>query len=93
MRSIHGIMQAPGSDFPMVEIRYKCKCMREEAIVQVNHRGKNEDILNWMKNVVTKAIFLDHKIQSPYCTAKNTEYVKIHVPPGSEFVGAKESVH
>lgn len=77
----------------MIEVRYKCACMPAEASIQVPFRNENEDVVQWMQNCLTPAIYLDHRRRSPNCRAAVMEYAKLPVPENARFIGGKPEVN
>lgn len=73
----------------MIEIKYKCQCMKEEVALQVIPRDVNRDIVEWMREIVQPAIGYDHKTRSPKCHRAKMEYAKIPMDEQSGSVGAK----
>ena len=61
----------------MIEFRYKCQCMHEEAIVMVKERTADQDVIEWIDFVVRPALGKDHDHRSPLCRAAKVEYLKI----------------
>lgn len=68
-----------------IEVRYKCKCMKEEAVFQVPERHSTDDLIEWMEGPVRLALWRDHHKRSPLCVSPATDYIKI--PLDGEFVG------
>lgn len=72
----------------IIEIRYKCSCLSAEVSLNVPaRRGPAHDVKAWMDDVVAVRISADHRKRSPTCPSTTMEFVKIPVPPGSDYVG------
>lgn len=69
------------------EVRYKCKCMKAEAVLDVAHRAHDEDVAHWMTETMGRAIAADHRRRSPLCTSTVTEYAKVYLAPGANQIG------
>lgn len=69
-----------------MEVKYKCRCMKEEATVLVPDRHKNSDLMRWM-SIVQQCLGYDHSARSPQCRSREMEYAKIPFTDGSEGVG------
>jgi hypothetical protein len=70
-----------------VEIRYKCGCLIEEVTFLMPERKDGEDVAVFMDRM-RSALFNDHRVKSPRCSARKTEYVKVPVP--GDVVGGAE---
>ncbi len=64
----------------MIAITWKCRCMPEEAVLQVRNRWNSEDFLDWMRNVVQCDLGAAHAKRSPWCRSAKVEYAKIPAP-------------
>lgn len=62
-----------------VEVKYKCQCMTEEAVLSVPARRPGEDIVFWMNSCVQTSLYLDHRRRSPKCRRDTMEYADIHI--------------
>lgn len=62
-----------------LSVIYKCKCMKNEAIVELRERLPSEEMDSYMEHL---QMFLsaDHANRSPLCAADRMEYVKLPVP-------------
>lgn len=72
-----------------VTVFYKCKCMKEEVSVEVEERGFQEDIEEFMHRLVW-TLAGDHTRRSPLCRATKMEYAKVPVTDkgvGTETAG------
>lgn len=65
-----------------MNVIYKCRCMAEEATVAVPDRRDDENVVDWVQQIVGSALLLDHRTRSPDCRSNVTEYVKIPVDTG-----------
>lgn len=63
----------------MIEIRYKCTCLKEEAALWLKPRGDSEDVTVFMGRV-RDGITADHRLRSPLCLASKMEYAKVPAP-------------
>lgn len=70
----------------MIEIHYKCHCLKQEATVWVKPRGDTEDIRLFMDRAA-RAISEDHRGRSPLCQSATMEYAKI--PASDSGVGRR----
>lgn len=70
------------------QLRWKCRCMQDEAPIDVRARARGDDIADWMENVVTPAVTKAHRERSPLCRATALEYLKLPVPEGGGPVGS-----
>jgi hypothetical protein len=70
----------------MIEVRYLCRCMVEEAVLQVRPRRKGEDLIEWINEGLGPVLFADHKRRSPQCPSTKTEYCKFEVPENTQGV-------
>jgi hypothetical protein len=72
----------------MIDARYKCACMTQEALVLIAERRPNEDISDYM-GYVSMALSTDHRRRSPLCLAVTMEYVKLPAdnPAGIGYSG------
>lgn len=73
----------------MIEIIYKCRCMKAEETVQVREREEGEEIVDWVRDIVGAAIDEAHRARSPFCMATHMEYAKIPAPENAPFIGGK----
>jgi hypothetical protein len=73
-----------------IALTWKCRCMLEEAVVDVRARARGDDIAEWMEEVVTPAISRAHRARSPLCVSPAVEYLKLPVPPGGGPVGSSK---
>ncbi len=78
-------MRQPAS----VAVRYQCRCMIAEVVVEVPYRGAGQDVVEWVEEVVGGAVTRDHAARSPLCTATATEYVKIPAPENAPYIGGR----
>ena len=62
----------------MVAVRYKCSCMKEEAIFDMPERRPDEDAAAFMARV-QKWLGEDHQLRSPFCMSGTAEYVKFKI--------------
>lgn len=69
------------------EIRYKCACMKAEAVINVPERGSVEDVREFVERVQGD-VSRDHRRLSPRCRSRTMEYAKIPVE-GDVIGGAK----
>lgn len=69
-----------------IEIKYKCRCLKDEVSFQIRERLDDEDIMRYM-NHVQHAIGVDHNNRSPLCISTTLEYAKIPVQ-GEKIGGA-----
>lgn len=76
-----------------VVVRYKCRCMTEEASVDVRYRGEHEDVKDWIVVVMSAALIEDHKRRSPLCRSTTMEYVKVPMPENSPMLGGRPVVN
>lgn len=76
----------------MIAIFYKCRCMKEEATVEMVHRKSGEDVVDWMRKV-QEVVGADHFKRSPLCMATKMEYAKIPAPENAPFIGGKPVVN
>ena len=76
-----------------VEVRFKCKCMTDEAVLAVPARRRDEDVIIWMNQVVQPSIYLDHRMRSPQCEATEMEFAKVFLPENAEFIGQAQQEH
>ena len=61
-------------------VRYTCNaCGIDDVKVLVRARREDEDIKEWVENVMSWAIIDHHKIFSPKCRARTMANVKIPV--------------
>lgn len=63
--------------------------MTSEARVNVRERTADEDVVDWVENVMGEAISKDHFARSPLCRATQMEYAKIPAPENASFIGGK----
>ena len=62
----------------MIRILYTCgACGLEDVGLDIRERGENEDVIQWMNDVVKPALGEDHRRRSPYCLASTLDAVKI----------------
>ncbi len=73
------------------EVIYKCRCMKEEAKLEIPARRDDEEIGSWM-NILQAALTVDHRKRSPLCVRTAMEYAKIYVPPDGG-IGMEKKVH
>lgn len=71
-----------------MQIHYKCRCMKEEATIDVPDRRPGSDLMVWME-AVQHCIYVDHKGLSPLCMTTAMQYAKIPFEEGGEGVGIK----
>lgn len=77
----------------MIELRYKCACMPTEVALSVRYHTSDEDVVEWMRDVVQQEIGRDHANRSPLCMRNAMEYAKIPVPENAPYVGGKPELH
>ena len=77
----------------MLEVHYKCRCMEAEAFVCLPYRDEQQDVVEWVEDVVGGAITRDHDARSPLCCATAMEYCKILIPENAPHVGGKPVVN
>lgn len=65
----------------LTTVRYKCACMKEEAIFDMPARRFNEDIAKFMARLQAW-LGEDHSQRSPFCRSGKSEYVKLEAPEG-----------
>ncbi len=70
-----------------VKIRYKCACLQDEVTLDIQARRPHQDIAEWMENIVTPALGVDHRKRSPICQATAVEYLKLAVPEDGRNIG------
>lgn len=73
----------------MIEVRYKCLCMAEEAVVCLPYRSDDEDVVTWVRETVGWLISSDHARRSPSCMQTCVEYVKIPMPENAPYIGGR----
>lgn len=56
-------------------IMYTChgSCGIQRRRIFVNRRRNSQDVVDWLKDIVSIAISKDHKRVAPYCTAQNAD--------------------
>lgn len=59
----------------MIEVRYKCSCMAEEASVCLPYRSPAEGIVDWFEGTLVEAISADHHARSPLCQSLIMLYI------------------
>lgn len=62
---------------------YKCACMAREETVDVRERRPDEDVVDWVRDIVGEALAIDHAQRSPLCWRTVTEYAKIPYEDGA----------
>jgi hypothetical protein len=68
-------------------IRYSCHvCGLEKVEASVRYRASEEDLIAWMKEVVTPALCADHDARSPHCHPDGLSDVLIPID-GAEWIG------
>lgn len=67
--------------------------MSAEALVEVEPRTEDQDVVLWVECFVAAAISADHTARSPGCISKTMTYVKIPVPENVPFVGGTPRLH
>ena len=72
----------------MTEVRYRCACMVEEAVLDVRDRLPSEDVVEWVEGPLMQVMTADHRRRSPTCQSTKTDYVKIHVPENAPSIGS-----
>lgn len=77
----------------MYEVIYKCRCMATERTLNVRNREPDEDITDYMEDVVRREITDDHRMQSPICMAPALEYAKLPMPENAPGVGMKPKLN
>ena len=71
-----------------IACEYSCRqCGIDSAAVDVEIRGKEQDVVDWVKNTVGNAIGADHQSRSPTCLSTHMDNLKIPLPAGSTMVG------
>lgn len=73
----------------MIEIKYKCRCMKAEAAVFVVPRDPARNVVEWIEGPVMSAVGYDHTTRSPFCRAEKLDYLKLPVNEQSQAIGAK----
>ena len=63
----------------MIEVIYKCKCMRREVVISVPAMKKGEDVKTWLDRSLSPGIAQNHALLSPFCQSRVMEYVKLEV--------------
>ncbi len=72
----------------LLNILYKCVCMKEEVSIAVPaRRGPSHEVTDWVETVVAGRVSEDHHKRSPKCRSKTMEYVKIPMAPDSDYLG------
>jgi hypothetical protein len=66
---------------------WKCRCMPEEAALEVRARAPGEDIAAWMEGVVLPSVTRAHTAWSPLCGATAVEYLKLPIPEDGRGIG------
>ena len=77
----------------MIEVKYKCRCMKDEAGVFVVPRDPNRDVVQWIDGPVMAAITYDHTTRSPFCRAEKLDYLKLPLDEQGLAIGAKPEIH
>lgn len=72
----------------MIELRYKCDCFPEERTLMVRERSADENVIEWMEEVVRPELAKDHHRRSPLCMASAVEHLKIPFDHGMP-IGAR----
>jgi len=72
----------------MVELKYKCKCKKEEQSLFVLDREPNEGIEHYMNTIIRPALALHHQNLSPTCRQKELEYLKLYIAPDGTIGGS-----
>lgn len=72
----------------MMKVLFKCKCITEDASVEVRFREQDEDIADWMHEVQT-ALGEAHRLMSPRCYETRMEYAKFFAPENAPGIGMK----
>lgn len=73
---------------PHLGILYSCAvCGLDNVEVGVRYRLPDEDVVEWMRQVVEPALSIDHLGRSPYCNTDELKDVKIPVPAGTQRIG------
>lgn len=70
-----------------IKLLYKCSCIASERVVEVRNKASDEDVVEWMEDLVTPAVSADHSKRSPHCRAFALEYLKIPVPENAPGIG------
>lgn len=73
----------------VITVPYKCKCMRDENVFQMQQRQDGEEIADFMKRVES-AVTFSHRNHSPLCAEKALEYIKIPLDETNGIVGRRE---
>lgn len=71
-----------------MKILWKCRCMQDQAEVEVAERLPDQDIVHWVEQTVAAAVTRAHASLSPVCRATRMEFVKIPAPENAPFLGA-----
>lgn len=75
-----------------MKVSYTCDaCGCDDVAVEVPVRGA-EDVVTWVRNIMTPPLIADHKRRSPACRVASFTHVKIPLAPGSDRVG-EETKH
>lgn len=76
----------------MIKIFYKCKCMQDQAALDVPERPIGGAIEVWMA-VVQQAISIDHNNRNPQCRATTLEYAKIPLDDNAPQLGTRAKLN
>src|SRR5260221_6853810 len=71
---------------PTITLMYSCTACRLNRVEVRIPARINEDVVWWMKNVVTKRLDADHSDRSPYCPAESLSAVLIPIS-GADRLG------
>src|SRR4051812_12138950 len=67
---------------PVISVRFTCKeCGCRDHLVSVTARPKEQNVVEWMTDVVVMAIAARHHLLSPRCKAKTISAIKVPMPP------------
>ena len=74
-----------------IKIQYSCvMCGIKRQVVEVPARTA-EDVVVWMKQIMTPALVRDHEARSPFCHPKTLSEVLIPIEGASQVGGAAEN--
>ena len=74
----------------MIELKYTCDlCGLRRVTCKTAKRKDGQDIGEWMKDVVTPSLVLDHEKRSPGCHPSRFGEVMIPIPPEGESIGTR----
>lgn len=71
-----------------IGVLYSCgACGIIKAEVAVRYRQPDEDVVVWVRDVMTPALGADHFQRSPHCHPETLSEVHIPMPDGTQIVG------